>query len=188
MNEIIVRNKAGKKVPSMDELLTTLLLDKTMGEICLMWSQSSNIKTFTACDLIVTAISELDIGMINQIIKRVDGAIPTVEDRDQYANIIGSALDEVLAMPRDNREGAKNEHMLVSPDDSGIIALAKAILYISLDKPGKNISRKKDRQQATDILLSRTGGSRTTPVADLETTEYLDAPWLHSLGSGENNN
>lgn len=187
MKEIIVRNNKGEKKLSLDEMLTKLLIDKTMGEICKMWSTSNNIAVYTACDLIISAVSELDIGMINSLIKRVDGAIPTVEDRDKYANIVGNALDKVLAMPRDPRPGAKNNHMLIDPNDSGIIALAKAILYISLDKPGKNLSKKKDRQQATDILLSRTGGNRTTPVADLEATEYLDAPWLRSLSDGKKN-
>ena len=182
--EIIQRKKP--EYPTLDNYLTDLLVNKTMGEICLMWSQSTNVRVFTACSYIVDAISELDIGQINQIIKRIDGATPSVADRDMYANIVGNALDEVLSLHRNVGEDAENDHLLVQPTDQGIIALAKAILYISLDKPGKNVSKRKDRQMATDILLSRTGGNRTQPVANVEETRYVEAPWLNSLGEGNN--
>lgn len=161
--------------PTMDEYLTDLLLNNTVGDICQMWSRSSNVKAYACCNMIINALMEPDIGLINQIIKRVDGTVPNVDVRDQYANIVGTALDEVLKMPLDDK-------VKIYDEDTAIIGIAKAIIYIANDQPGKNVSRKKDRTMAADILLSRTGGMRSEPVRHQLETKYVRPSW--SLGDG----
>lgn len=161
---------------SIDDALTRILISRTVAEICLTWSQSCNLKGFVIADMIMSAIFEPDINLINQIIKRVDGTVPNVERKDEYDNLIGKALDEVLKIE-------KKEQLTIHPMDLGMIALAKAIIYIATDKPGKNAMRKKDRTKAAEILLSRTGGARTEPVKQKLLTEYKRPEW--ALDSGE---
>lgn len=171
-NAIIrMSNRRALQSEDMDKLITKCLLDKTMGEICQDMEKSQDVRTYTAARIIVEAIEDLDIGLIGTIIKRVDGGIPKAEERESYANLVGNAIDDVLDMPKDEQE------FLDFEKDSGIICLAKAIVLCAIQRVGNNVSRKRDRQIAADILLSRTGGLKTEPRKLTAEVVIEDADW-----------
>lgn len=176
--EIVKKKKVKDLVSSMDVMLTSFLLDSSLGEVCRRRENASNIRSFLACDLIISAIQDMDINLINQIIKRIDGAIPKADERDSYANLMGNAIDDVLDQPPDDRANLNLE-------DPAIIAMAKAIVMCALDKPGRNVSRRKDRQLAAEILLSRTGGSKSEPVKEVSNIEYIEPDWSKGLTEGK---
>lgn len=168
---VAMNPKQAAMTEGMDDLLTSCLLEKTVGEICHTMEHSSNVRTFTACKIIIQAIQDLDIGLIGTIIKRVDGGVPRAEDRMSYANLIGDAIDDVLDMPKDEQQ------FIDFTNDSGIIGLAKAIVLCAIQPVGKNVSQKRERQVAADILLSRTGGLKNEPRKLTTNVKILDADW-----------
>lgn len=174
-NEIIsLAPKQQAMLDGMDDLLTDLLLNKTLGEIVQTMETSSNVRTYSAARIIINAISELDVSLIGTIIKRVDGGIPKADDRHTYANLIGDALDDVLDMPKDEQK------FLDFKKDYGIIALAKAIVMCAIQRNvGSNVAKKRDRQIAADILLSRTGGLKNEPRKATTEITIKDADWAN---------
>lgn len=158
-------------VDTMDEILTNSLLSKTIGEICYCMEHAADIKTYVACRTIINAVSDLDIGLINIIIRRVDGGIPKADEIEDYANYFGQALEDVLEMP-------PSERFIMDLDkDYGIVALAKAVVMAAIQPAGHNISKRKDRQLAADMLFSRTGGLKNEPQKIQTNIEIRDADW-----------
>lgn len=139
---------------------------------------SNNSRASWVATLITDAVFNLDIGAISQIVQRVDGTIPNSEDRESFANIMGDAIDDVLDYP-------DVEQRKVFPEDTVIIALAKAVLQISVMDTGNNFSRKKEKQQAIEMVLQRTGGRRSQPTRNLLDTKFVEPEWMKGLPSGE---
>lgn len=167
----------------MDAYLTTCCLEKTIGQVNASGMAAQNARTRFGCQLIMQGIFSSDafspdINIIKQIIKRIDGTVPDAQSRDGYANLIGDALEDVMDM-------TEVEQTAVHPDDLTIIALAKAILYVSMQDCGKNYQKKKDRQTAIEIILERTGGRKSEPVKNTEVVNYIQPSWRSSLPTGE---
>lgn len=168
-NTEIVKSKTNKELISgLDDMLTAYLLRKTVADICMERETTKNARTFVTCDLLLNAIGERDVGLINLIVKRVDGGVPKSDERKSFANLVGDAIDDVLDGPADERNNIDLQN------DSGIIALAKAIVLASIEPVGKNVSKRKDRQMAAEILLNRTGGMKTEPVKETSNKIYVD--------------
>lgn len=175
----LIKRTTNNRLPdaTIDQYLTMMLLERTVGEVAMLRESASNAKQYWTSSLIIDSIIEKDIGLINQIATRVDGTVPTENDRSKFANLIGEAIDDVMAYP-DARQ------CVIQPDDLCVIALAKAVLFISLDHPGKNVSKRRDKQAAVELILGRTGGRKTEPVKELLTTNYVDPDWM-GLPEGE---
>ena len=160
----------------LDEYITTLCLDRTIGEIWKTREHSRNARAFFGTSLIANAVFDMDIGLIEQIANRIDGTVPEKGERDKFANLIGNAIDDVLDME-------KAEQLAVQPDDTTIIAIAKAVIYIATAPVGNNPSKRKERQKAVDLILNRTGGKRIEPVKDAMRLEYVEPDWMNALPS-----
>lgn len=172
---------------TLDDYLTTLCLDRTMGQIYESRDKAHNVRSYFGSALLFTAVFEHDIGLLEEIIKRIDGTVPDKDERDGYANLIGGALEDVMDQPIGDQQK-------ISPDDTAIIAMAKTILWIatqdSVEKSdgsfrGLNSQEKKDRQKAVEIVLSRTGGRRSEPVKEITLIEYQDPDWMSLPSGGE---
>lgn len=154
-------------------------MERTIGEVAEIADRSYNAKAFWGAMLICNAIlPEPDIGLIEEIVKRIDGAVPDKKDRDKAANLVGDALEDVMSYPR-------AQQISINGDDPTIIAIAKALVYLSSSFVGKNPTKRKDRQKATEIILNRMGGRRSEPVREVVTLEYVDPDWMGSLPSGD---
>lgn len=166
------------KPGSLDDYLTGLCLTSTVGDIVRMRENSANMRALFCANLIFNAIFDNDIGAINQIVNRIDGAIPDKKNRDNYANLMGQAIEDVLDYP-------KAEQVCIYPDDWTIIGLAKRVIQTSCQEVGKNPIAKKERNQAAEMVLNRTGGRRSEPVREQHLIEYVQPDWMAPLPCGE---
>lgn len=166
----------GTRWGTMDEYLTYLCLEKTIGEVNMMRERSNRVRNWFAARLICIAIFEKDIGAILQIADRIDGAIPDKSERDSFANLVGDAIEDVMDLPA-------GERIFVNEDDLTIIAMAKVIIWISMETAGGNVMKKKDRQKAIEMILKRTGGKRSEPVREAERLEFVEPDWMKALPS-----
>lgn len=145
-----------------------------MGEIVQLREKATNARTFFACSMIFNAVFDLDIGCINQIAIRIDGTIPLEGERDSCANLIGDAIEDVMSYEN-------MSDMNVNASDIAVIALAKAMIYIAIQPIGKNISLKKDREKALDIVLNRIGGRKSEPTKEDHVLTYVEPDWMKGL-------
>ena len=88
-------------------------------------------------------------------------------------------MDDVLEMENKNQT-------IIQPNDTMVIAIAKAIFHISTMPAGRNVSKRKDRNKAVETLLSRCGGRKTKPTSNELVIEYTQPEWL-KLPQGEEN-
>lgn len=163
-------------------------LDRYLSDICLHWTVgqmkraiefSNNPRTLLVASIVNNAIFELDMGAISNIVMRIDGTVPDEESRSGYANLFGEALDTVLSLT-DFRQ-----NLNVYPEDTCIIGLAKAVIYISGQSVGNNPSKRKERQKAQEMVFARTGGRKTAPTKLAIETSYARPDWMSSLPEGE---
>ena len=134
-------------------------------------------RTVFVASTICQAIFDMDIGLISEIVKRIDGLAPSKGDMDEYSNIFSDALADVL-------EYTQADQMRIYPTDSPIIALAKATVAVSVSNPGKNMQARKDRQKAVAMILDRVEGRRSEPAKPVELPEYQVPDWV-GLAEGE---
>lgn len=134
-------------------------------------------RTAFVASTICQAIFDLDIGLISEIVKRIDGLAPSKGDMGAFSNIFSDALNDVL-------EYTSADQMTVYPTDTPIIALAKATVAISVSDPGKNMQARKDRQKAVTMILDRIEGRRSEPAKPVELPEYEEPSWI-GLAEGD---
>ena len=168
--EIVLHNNPVALTKDIDDLMTKYLTEKTTGEIVMRHENSYNIREFVVTDLILSAIQERDVEIIESIIKRIDGGIPKADEREKYANIIGNAIDMVLEMP-------VSEQADVHANETAIVSIAKALILASLEKPGGNFAKKRDRKKAAEIILQRCGGSKFEPTKLTDVVEIVEPDW-----------
>lgn len=165
---------------SLDDYITDTVLNRTMGDLFRLRTNASTARTAFVASTICNAILDLDIGLISEIVKRVDGMAPSKGDVNDYSNIFSDALSDVL-------EYSEAEQIRIYPDDPPIIALAKATVAISVSDPGKNMQARKDRQKAVSMIFDRIEGRQSEPAKPLEIPEYVDADWLGLPEKGDKN-
>ena len=165
---------------SLDEYLTTICLERTLGEVVKSYENALNAKAYWTNALFVDAVFNKNISAIDLIATRVDGLVPAEGDRYKYANILGEAISDIMAY-----DSAK-DIMTLYPDDPCIIALAKAVYAISVQDAGNNYGKKKDKQKAMEMILERTGGRKTGPAKNLLETKYVEPAWSR-LPEGDKN-
>lgn len=163
-----------RKIANLDEKLTSYCLDFTIGEIVKKRETANTVQNFFIAQLVFNAVFEKDVGAINEIVKRIDGAVPDSENRDEYANLLGDALEDIM-------DYSSPQELMIYPDDPAIIAIAKVLLWISMESAGKSVSKRKDREKALQMVLSRVGGNKSKPVKETEVLEYTEPDWLKTL-------
>lgn len=164
-----------------DEKLREIILGMTIGElntVCESYYGKTMTSKYWISTVVRDAIAQLDIAAIKTIIQRLDGGVPDKKNRDNYANYIGMFLEEVMSYPIE-------EVRVLRFDDNVYIALAKAILHISLQKPIDNNARR-DKNLATEIIFERCGGRVSEPVKELMDVRYVEPDWMNQLPSGDN--
>ena len=134
-------------------------------------------RTAFVASTICQAIFDLDIGLISEIVKRIDGIAPSKGDMDAFSNIFSDALNDVL-------EYTRADQMTIYPTDTPIIALAKATVAVSVSDPGRNMQARKDRQKAVSMILDRIEGRRSEPAKPVELPEYEEPAWI-GLAEGD---
>ena len=175
------RRSKGERKPyelqSLDDYITEISLRKTLADLMDMRVNAPTARTAFVASTICQAIFDLDIGLISEIVKRIDGLAPSKGDMDTYSNIFSDALNDVL-------EYTHADQMTIYPTDTPIIALAKATVAISVSDPGKNMQARKDRQKAVAMVLDRVEGRMSEPSKPIEVPEYMEPEWL-GLAKGD---
>ncbi len=146
-------------------------------------------KTETAADYLVCrmftdAIFNEDIRTIQLIINRIDGGLPKDTEMALYRTQFADCFDEIMGMTSDAQ-------MKLSPDDSVMMALCKALyalatqdIYWDAERgvPRKpSTDAKKDRDTALRMVLERTGGRKTLPMETKDPERIEEADWVKKL-------
>lgn len=177
MSGEIEKRRKDYEYRSLDDYITDVSLHKTLADLMDMRVNAPTARTVFVASTICQAIFDMDIGLISEIVKRIDGLAPSKGDMDEYSNIFSDALADVL-------EYTQADQMRIYPTDSPIIALAKATVAVSVSNPGKNMQARKDRQKAVAMILDRVEGRRSEPAKPVELPEYQVPDWV-GLAEGE---
>ena len=156
---------------SLDDYITDVALNKTVADLMRIRNTAATARSAFVANTICAAIFDLDIGLISEIVKRIDGLAPAKGDMDAFSNIFSDALNDVL-------EYDQASQMRVFPTDSPIIALAKATVAVSMSDPGRNMQARKDRQKAVQMVLDRIEGRQAEPARPKEEIEYQSPDWM----------
>ena len=165
----------------LDEYIARVAIDRTIGDMVRVRSSSPNVRSGFVSNLMVEAVFGTDIGLISEIVKRIDGLAPAKGDMDAYSNIFSDALNDVL-------EYTQGDQLRIYPADTPIIALAKATVAVSVSDPGKNMQARKDRQKAVSMILDRLEGRRSEPAKPTELPEYEVPGWIGIAEGDEDDN
>ena len=162
---------------TLDQYMTRVCLERTMGDVVKNLGTSNNVKQYTVNSLIFNAVFEWDVDLIRTIALRIDGTVPSENERESYANILGDAIEDVLSYPL-------NEQLNVHEYDTPVIAMAKALIYVASQPVGGNYAKRKERNLAAQMILERTGGRKVEPTRPQLETVYVEPEWMQ-LPSGE---
>jgi len=173
----IIKKERRTFTTSLDGLMTRTCLDRTMGDVMRLCETSNDVRGFTVASMIRNAVFELDIELIKTIVTRIDGLVPAEGSRDSYANLLGDALEDVLEYPR-------REMVQVQETDSPIIAMAKVVIYVATQPAGGNMTRRRERNLAAQMLSERTGGRKVEPTRPELETKYVEPEWMVTDGKG----
>lgn len=175
---IVSTREPRKDWRSLDEYITEVSLDRTLGDVVRMRSSAPSARTAFVASTICNAIFDLDIGLIAELVKRIDGIAPNKGEMDEYSNLFSDALEDVLSY-------TQSDQMTIYPSDPPIIALAKATVAVSLSDPGRNMQARKDRQKAVQMILDRVEGRRSEPAKPIEAKEYAAPEWMGLPGGDD---
>ncbi len=146
--------------------------------------ESENAADFLVCRMFTDAIFNEDIRTIQLIINRIDGGLPKDVEMSEYQTQFSDCFNEIMQM--DNAEKVK-----LLPDDTVMMALCKALyalatqdIYWDQDLQRKrrpSTDKKQERDAALRMVLERTGGRKTTPVATKDAEQIETADWIKNL-------
>lgn len=173
----LARTRKEYSLQSLDDYITDTVLNSTVGTLLRTRVTAPDARTAFVANTICAAIFDLDIGLISEIVKRIDGLAPSKGDMDTFSNIFSDALDDVLSY-------TDREQTVIYPDDPPIIALAKATMAVSMSDPGRNMQARKDRQKAVQMVLDRVEGRMSEPAKPQDETVYSVPEWV-GLPRGE---
>lgn len=156
---------------TIDQYLTAVALDRTMGDVCKGRELATNTRGYTINALIFNAVFELDVELIKTISLRIDGTVPEEGKRGGYANILGDAIEDVLGYEQ-------AAQLQITPEDKPIIAMAKVLVHIATQPAGSNMVKRRERNLAASMILERTGGRKVEPTKPLIDTKYVEPDWM----------
>lgn len=172
------KNKRSYQWRTNDELLVSYALGKTMGEMVYTSEVAQKAREYTLSRMICNAVFEADVELIQTLVTRIDGTIPAEGNQGNYATAFGDAIDEVLEMDI-------GDQMNVLPEDTPILAMAKAVIFTATNRVGANVAKRKERNLATKMILERTGGRKTSPTPLQIETVYVQPDWMGLPEGGE---
>ena len=156
---------------TLDEYMTMVCLERTMGDVVQAREFSRNARQYTVNSMIFNAVQERDVDLIRTIALRIDGTIPSEKERGSYANLLGDAIDDVLSYP-------VGTQLNIYEGDAPVIAMAKALVYVATQPAGINYAKRKERNLAAQMILERTGGRKVEPTRPQIETVYVEPEWL----------
>ena len=157
--------------PSVDEYMSRVVLERTMGDVVKMRECANDARSFTVNSMIFNAVFEMDVDLIKTITTRVDGTVPNEGERGGYANLLGDAIEDVLSY-------TSKDMITITPEDPPIIAMAKVLVYVSTKQAGTNYMARKERNLASQMILERTGGRKVSPTRPALETKYVEPDWM----------
>lgn len=163
---------------TLDNYLTAVCLSRTMGDVVRSREVATNAKQYTVASMIFNAVFEMDVDLIRTIALRIDGTVPEESKRDGYANLLGDAIEDVLSYEQ-------AVQLQVTPGDSPIIAMAKALVFIGTQPCGTNYAKRKERNLAAQMILERTGGRKVQPTMAQIETQYVEPEWMQLQGGSD---
>lgn len=163
---------------TLDNYLTRVCLDRTMGDVVKSREVATNAKQYTVASMIYNAVFEMDVDLIKTIAVRIDGTVPEEDKRDGFANILGAAIEDVLSYEQAIQ-------LQVTPQDVPIIAMAKALVYIGTQPCGSNYAKRKERNLAAQMILERCGGRKVQPTRLDKRIEYVEPEWMQLSDGGK---
>lgn len=179
MSGEIEKRRKNYEYRSLDDYITDTVLGKTLADVMNMRVEAPTARSAFVANLISQAVFDLDIGLISEIVKRIDGLAPSKGDIDAFSNIFADALSDVL-------EYTQADQLRIYPGDTPIIALAKATIAVATSDPKNNMQARKDRQKAVSMILDRVEGRMSEPAKPVELPEYAEPEWLGlSEGDGD---
>lgn len=145
---------------------------------------SSNAADYLVCRMFTDAIFNEDIRTIQLIVNRIDGGLPKDVDMSVYQTKFSDCFNEIMQL--DN-----TAQLSVKPDDTVMMALCKALYALATQdiywdsvrccKRRPSTDKKQERDSALRMVLERTGGRKTIPVAPHEVEEIEEADWVKNL-------
>ncbi len=149
---------------------------------------SINATKFLVSRMFTDAIFNGDIRVIQTIVNRIDGGLPKDVDIEEARTLFGDCVNCILESPIDER-------IKVHPDDSVLMAMAKALyaeavkdIYWNheLNKPVKKPTTedKQSRDAALRMILERSQGRRTITSKEKQLENIEVAGWIKSLKDG----
>lgn len=156
---------------SLDDYITDVALNRTMGELFQTRVSAPDARSAFVANTICNAVLDMDIGLISEIVKRIDGMAPAKGDVDGFSNIFSDAINDVL-------EYRQSDQMVIHEYDPPILALAKATMAVSVSRPGSNMQARKDRQKAVAMIMDRVEGRRDEPAKKDRQIEYAAPDWM----------
>lgn len=162
---------------SIDNYLSMVCLDRTMGDVVKAREENLNVKAYTVASMIHNAVFEMDVDLIKTIALRIDGTVPEENKRGGYANILGDAIEDVLSY-------SSKEQMMIVPGDRPVIAMAKVLVHVATQPAGTNYAKRKERNLAAQMVLERTGGRKVAPTKPLLETKYVEPDWMEGGEDG----
>lgn len=146
--------------------------------------ESENAADFLVCRMFTDAIFNEDIRAIQLIINRIDGGLPKDTEMSEYQTQFSDCFNEIMQMKN-------SEHLKLNPDDTVMMALCKALYALAtqdiywdpvyMRKRRPSTDKKQERDAALRMVLERTGGRKTTPVASVENEAIESADWIKNL-------
>lgn len=146
---------------------------------------SQNAATFLVCRMFADAILNGDIRMIQLIINRIDGGLPRDDQMSTYKTMFSDCFNEIMHMENES------EIFKLYPTDTVMMALCKSLYKLATQniywdeerqKPRKpSVEKKQERDAAMRMVLERTGGRKTIPLAKKEKETVETANWIQNL-------
>lgn len=149
-----------------------------MGEVIDRVEKCRGPHGYLSLSLVRDAIIDLDVDAIEQIVRRVDGTVPAETERGKCANLLGDAIEDILAYDD------IAQIMRFTPDEPVIIMMAKALYIIAVRPCGKDRQKRKDKAKAMDMIFERTGGRKVEPTKAVIENKYDDPDWMKGLPEG----
>ena len=145
---------------------------------------SENAADYLVCRMFTDAIFNEDIRTIQLIINRIDGGLPRDTEMGSYNTQFSDCFNEIMQMESD-------QQLKLRPDDTVMMALCKALYALAtqdiywdperMTRRRPSTDKKQERDAALRMVLERTGGRKTIPVAVKEHEEIESADWIKNL-------
>lgn len=136
------------------------------------------------CRMFTDAVFNEDIRTIQLIINRIDGGLPKDTDMADHRTQFSDCFNEIMQMDHEDK-------IKVLPNDTVMMALCKALYSLSVQdiywdpvakrKRRPSTDKKQERDAARRMVLERTGGRKTAPIATRENAELEVADWIKGL-------